>query len=531
MGLFSWLFGRGHRSAPKVEPAARGRHAAATADSTMAATHMPALHPSDKVRGKHAGQSGDVAFEAFLGNARVADGIVIDVETIGGGQQLEIIEFGALLLRDYEVIQRFDVFIRPNALLPTSATLLTGITPDQLANAPDAGYVLPGIAAAMNGLAVIGHNVGYDINALGFSCSRYGIGLRVGRLFDTLEMSRALFPDAPSHTLQETMRLVGIDRVEQHRAVNDAEDTFECWMRMRAMDGPRYLSFGERVAREEESRAERARKNAVFVKGMYLDNYDTTPVNKKPDAAVEIVRLEEGVDINGEEKHQQLIGSYGYDAWLWVFVEEAPIRKGKYEGFPAYWVYLDGVEIGHISKYQMERHYGQIPPEGAAMIAHVPDQAIDKERGIYQLRLQMPYRHEPVELKCAKPHNEPVQKMTKRAEAAITPLPVSGKREDAGSRVPVASAFMNPKPHKKVLPRSGRCVTVELDSGVLDDYKDGTWLWLIARPVEGSVSLRLSGQLLGVFCIDGIEFSSSDGNVVAGLVHRESADSRLEVYV
>lgn len=527
MGLFSWLFGRKRHDAQNAGGEPRGRHAAVPAGPIVAQMRAPVPQP----QGRHAGRSGDVAFDVFLGNAQVADGIVVDVETIGGGEQLEIIEFGALLLRGYEVIHRFDVFIRPNAMLPASATLLTGITPEQLADAPDAGYVLPGIAEAMNGLAVIGHNVGYDVNALGLSCSRYGIGLHVGALFDTLEMSRALFPNAPSHTLQETMRLVGIDRIEQHRAINDAEDTFECWMRMRAMDGPRYLSLGERIIHEEKSKAERTRKNAVFIKGMYLDDHDITPVNEKPDAAAEIVCLEEGVEINGEEDHQPLIGSYGYDAWLWVFVTENLIRKGKNEGYPTYWVYLDGVEIGHISKYQMERHCGQVPSEGAAMIAHVPDRASDKERSIYQLRLQMPYRHEPVALKCAKTHAEPVQKKAKKPEASPVPRPVFREREEIDSRIPVASVFINPKPHKKVLPRLGRSIVVEIDSELLQEYGNGSWLWFVARPADGGVSLRLSGRLIGVFIMGDINFSSFDGNVVAGRVQRDDTGEHLEVFI
>ena len=214
-----------------------------------------------------------------------------------------------------------------------------------------------------------------------------------------------------------------------------------------------------------------------------------------------------------------------------MFVTENLIRKGKNEGYPTYWVYLDGVEIGHISKYQMERHCGQVPSEGAAMIAHVPDRASDKERSIYQLRLQMPYRHEPVALKCAKTHAEPVQKKAKKPEASPVPRPVFREREEIDSRIPVASVFINPKPHKKVLPRLGHSIVVEIDSELLQEYGDGSWLWFVARPADGGVSLRLSGRLIGVFIMGDINFSSFDGNVVAGRVQRDDTGEHLEVFI
>ena len=59
-------------------------------------------------------------------------------------------------------------------------------------------------------------------------------------------------------------------------------------------------------------------------------------------------------------------------------------------GHPTLCVALDGVEIGHIPALQEERHRGQVPPEGAVMVAHIPDSKNDRANGVFHLRLQMP---------------------------------------------------------------------------------------------------------------------------------------------
>lgn len=177
-----------------------------------------------------------------------------------------------------------------------------------------------------------------------------------------------------------------------------------------------------------------------------------TAVNARPEGTV-IETIECGVEISGDEDHQQILKRYGYDAWVWVYVVEDLIRKSKYAGYPTYWVFLDGEEIGHITEYQMERHYGQVPPEGAVMLAHVPNRTKDKERHIWQLRLQMPEEHNPVEL----PHQDtpkPLPAKKPRGPKPIKPRPQS--RPSAAQRI----TFSNLKPHKKVLAPIGRTVPI-----------------------------------------------------------------------
>lgn len=326
------------------------------------------------------------------------DTVVLDTETVGSGANLRIIEIGAIFLKDGQKVKTYSQLINPEQPIPFANQELSGIHDDDVMHMPTAQEVIPSFINDIQNLTIMGHNVAYDIAALNREAARLGIPelIEADRL-DTQVLAKEKFPNAPSYTLQEVLKLVGVSDTETHRALSDAQHTLECWNRM--IDAPTQYNMDPdefMVAKQRAEKTKQLQKN-MFAKSHALSKYDTTPINEQPEGTV-IKTIECGVDINGEDAHQPLLEKYGYDAWLWVYVTQAPIRKGKFKGYPTYWVYLDGEEIGHITKLQMERHYGQVPHEGAVMLAHIPNTKADRERGFYQLRVQMPEAHEPTDL-------------------------------------------------------------------------------------------------------------------------------------
>lgn len=175
-----------------------------------------------------AGDDSPDSFAEFSMNAAIADAVVIDTETVSSPSGMRVIDIGAILVRNGAPICEWEQLISPECEIPMSSTLLTGITRESLASQPKAEQVMPGFIAAISNLTVIGHNVGYDISALNNEASRLGIaGLDVSRV-DTMSLAREKFPNAPSASLQETMRLLGIQASEEHRALSDARWTLEC---------------------------------------------------------------------------------------------------------------------------------------------------------------------------------------------------------------------------------------------------------------------------------------------------------------
>ena len=261
------------------------------------------------------------------------------------------------------------------------------------------------------------------------------------------------------------------------------------------------------------------------MKSAYLGGEMPSAVNAKPDGAV-IETIACGVEISGDENHQWILRKYGYDAWVWVYVVEDLIRKGKYAGYPTYWVFLDGEEIGYISKYQMERHCGQVPPEGAVMLAHVPDRVKDKDRHIWQLRLQMPEEHDPMEL--------PRQDIPKPlpAKKPQEPKPVKPKPQNRPASAQ-KTIFANPKPHKKVLAPIGRTVRIEpvdeIDM-ILSQFDGQSHIWVTVKTSPESLVVRLSGTILGTAALPSdLSPFGDDAKVTAASIGK--SDGRVTISV
>lgn len=472
----------------------------------------------------HAGDDGLDSFAEFSMNAAIADAVVIDTETVNSPSGMRIIDIGAILVRNGAPIYEWEQLISPECEIPMSSTLLTGITRESLASQPKTEQVMPGFIAAISNLTVIGHNVSYDISALNNEASRIGIaGLDVSRI-DTMSLAREKFPNAPSASLQETMRLLGIQASEEHRALSDARWTLECWHRLESMYSPRTLTKAERDESKRRALSDRRRKDSFFMKSAYLGGEMPSAVNAKPDGAV-IETIACGVEISGDEDHQRILKRYGYDAWVWVYVMEDRIRKGKYAGYPTYWVFLDGEEIGYISKYQMERHCGQVPPEGAVMLAHVPDRVKDKDRHIWQLRLQMPEEHDPMEL-TRQGMESP------KAEKPRKPKPVTPSPKKQFSNVK-SVMFSNAKPHKKVLTPIGRTVRIEpvdeIDM-ILSQFDDQSHIWVTVKTSPESLVVRLSGTILGTVALPSdLSPFGDDAKVTAASIGK--SDGRVTISV
>ena len=83
-----------------------------------------------------------------------------DVETTGLDPQInEIIEIGALKVRDGKVAGRFMEFIRPKDTISGTITNLTGITNEMVADARSEAEVIPAFLDFCEDDVLIGHNV------------------------------------------------------------------------------------------------------------------------------------------------------------------------------------------------------------------------------------------------------------------------------------------------------------------------------------------------------------------------------------
>lgn len=147
--------------------------------------------------------------------------VAIDVETTGLDAEVdEIIEVAAVKFRGAEVLDTFQQFVRPRHSLPIKITHLTGISADDLANAPLFHSVAPELVRFVKSYPVIGHQVSFDVRMLGAQ------GLRLPQpSYDTLDLAMLLLPHQPGYSLGALAASLGIEHPHAHRALADADVT------------------------------------------------------------------------------------------------------------------------------------------------------------------------------------------------------------------------------------------------------------------------------------------------------------------
>ena len=150
--------------------------------------------------------------------------IVFDIETTGlRPDTCEIIEIGAVRVKNGEILDTFGMFARPKMGVPYEITKLTGITEEMVEDAPEIEEVIEKFWAFAGDACLVAHNAEFD-TAFVFNKSR-AMGIEVhSDVLDTLAVARAHLKELKSFKLNKIGDHYGVT-FGHHRAVNDAEAT------------------------------------------------------------------------------------------------------------------------------------------------------------------------------------------------------------------------------------------------------------------------------------------------------------------
>jgi DNA polymerase-3 subunit alpha (Gram-positive type) len=148
---------------------------------------------------------------------------VFDIETTGlKADHADIIEIGAVRLKNGEIIDTFRSFIDDGVVIPREITKLTGITQDMLSGAPGTREVLERFRAFAEGSTLVAHNAAFDTGFITHHGDRFGITFPMPYV-DTLMLSRYLLRDElENHKLDTISAYFDIDMGSHHRADDDA---------------------------------------------------------------------------------------------------------------------------------------------------------------------------------------------------------------------------------------------------------------------------------------------------------------------
>ena len=187
---------------------------------------------------------------------------VIDIETNGSKpENSQVIEVGAVMLKNGEIIDRFESFVEC-AFLPEYIGKITGIVPDDLKGAPTALEVLSRLRIFLDDAVFVAHNANFDYGFLNHSFDRFGLGTIGNPTLCSIDLARRTIESERYGLayLNESLEL-GVD--VHHRAFSDALTTSKL-LNILFDNLPTYIKTTDELLQFSiSSRRERAEKKRI----------------------------------------------------------------------------------------------------------------------------------------------------------------------------------------------------------------------------------------------------------------------------
>ena len=147
---------------------------------------------------------------------------ILDIETTGGQFNEEgITEIAIYKFDGHEIVDQFISLVNPEIPIQPFVVKLTGINNAMLQSAPKFFEVAKRIIEMTNDCVVVAHNASFDYRILRTEFRRLGYDFEA-KTICTVELSKKLLPEQPSHSLGKLVRALGIPMADRHRASGDA---------------------------------------------------------------------------------------------------------------------------------------------------------------------------------------------------------------------------------------------------------------------------------------------------------------------
>ncbi|SDH06589.1 ATP-dependent DNA helicase DinG [Alteribacillus persepolensis] len=161
--------------------------------------------------------------------------VVIDTETTGNAPKKgdKIIQIGAAVIENNKVQQTFSTFVRPYQHIPIFIQQLTGITDEDVQQAPSFKETAPQLLELLQDAYFVAHNVPFDLHFINQELIQAGFSPFHGPAIDTVECARFLYPTAPGYQLSQLAEWLHIDHDRPHQADSDAIVTAYLWLNMK----------------------------------------------------------------------------------------------------------------------------------------------------------------------------------------------------------------------------------------------------------------------------------------------------------
>ena len=165
--------------------------------------------------------------EAFLNKEYV----VFDLETTGLNFNTdEIIEIGAVKIKNGIITETFETLIKPKNPIPQDATKVNNITNDMVKNSPSLENVIDDFFYFCKNSVLVAYNINFDYSFINFYGKQYGI-LFDNEQVDALSVARnKLF--LKNYKLATVVKHLNIELIGAHRAINDTIATAKAFIEL-----------------------------------------------------------------------------------------------------------------------------------------------------------------------------------------------------------------------------------------------------------------------------------------------------------
>ncbi len=167
----------------------------------------------------------------------VDDYVLVDIETTGlSPQRDDIIEIGAIKVKDNKVVDTFNTLINIGRDIPPFITSLTGISTDMIEKeGKEPAEVLRDFYEFSKENILVGHNVNFDINFIYDKCEKYLDTYLTNDFIDTMKMAKR-FVKTPNYKLGTLADYFHVSYEGAHRGLKDVQITYEVYNHLKKLE-------------------------------------------------------------------------------------------------------------------------------------------------------------------------------------------------------------------------------------------------------------------------------------------------------
>lgn len=177
--------------------------------------------------------------------------VALDFETTGlNPKKDKIIEVGAVRVINGVLKDEFTALVNPKQSISEAAAAVTGITDEAVKDQRTISEVITELKEFIGCSPIVAHNAPFDI-------AFYERALRhcvLNTVIDTLGISRKQLPHLHSHKLSALAEYYGIEKNDEHRALDDAKTAAKVYLCLSGIGGVEHGKLRKKRKRKKRNR-------------------------------------------------------------------------------------------------------------------------------------------------------------------------------------------------------------------------------------------------------------------------------------